>query len=199
MLRPLIAAALAVFAASAAPAFAQQTQSAIFAGGCFWCIESDMDKVPGVVATTSGYSGGTLENPTYPNHEGHREVLKVDFDPSKVSYGQLVDIFFRSVDPTDAGGQFCDRGHAYTTAIYVADDAQKQAAEKAKADAQAELGKPIVTPIEAAGPFWAAEDYHQNYYKKNPIRYRYYRSACGRTRTVEALWGNAAYQGIPAH
>ncbi|MFN3546240.1 MAG: peptide-methionine (S)-S-oxide reductase MsrA [Mesorhizobium sp.] len=199
MPRLLIAASLAVFAASTIPAAAQQTQSAIFAGGCFWCIESDMDKVPGVTATTSGYSGGTLQNPTYPNHEGHREVLKVEFDPSKISYGQLVDIFFRSVDPTDAGGQFCDRGHAYTTAIYVADDEQRQAAEKAKAAAQAELGKPVVTPIEMAGTFWAAEDYHQDYYRKNPIRYRYYRSACGRNDRVETVWGNAAYQGIPAH
>ena len=199
MLRMLIAATLATFAASASPVAAQQSESAIFAGGCFWCIESDMDKVPGVTATTSGYSGGTLQNPTYPNHEGHREVLKVDYDPSKVSFAQLADIFFRSVDPTDAGGQFCDRGHAYTTAIYVADDAQKQAAEKAKAAAQAELGKPIVTPIEMAGTFWAAEDYHQDYYKKNPIRYRYYRGACGRNDRVEALWGNAAYAGIPAH
>jgi peptide-methionine (S)-S-oxide reductase len=199
MLRPLIAATLVLFAAAAAPASAQETRSAIFAGGCFWCIESDMDKVPGVLATTSGYSGGTMENPTYPNHEGHREVLKVDFDPTKVSYPQLVDIFFRSVDPTDAGGQFCDRGHAYTTAIYVADDMQRQAAEAAKAQAQAELGKPVVTPIEAASTFWPAEEYHQDYYRKNPVRYRYYRSACGRNRTVEALWGNAAYQGIPAH
>ena len=199
MPRTLIAATLAIFAALAMPAAAQQTQSAIFAGGCFWCIESDMDKVPGVTATTSGYSGGTLENPTYPNHEGHREVLKVDFDPSKVSFAQLVDIFFRSVDPTDPGGQFCDRGHAYTTAIYAANDEQKQTAEKAKTVAQAELGKPIVTPIEMAGPSWAAEDYHQDYYKKNPIRYRYYRSACGRNDRVETLWGNAAYHGIPAH
>ncbi|RST88353.1 peptide-methionine (S)-S-oxide reductase [Aquibium carbonis] len=199
MLRILIAATLAAFAASATPAAAQQTQSAIFAGGCFWCIESDMDKVPGVTATTSGYSGGTLANPTYPNHEGHREVLKVDFDPSKVSYAQLVDIFFRSVDPTDAGGQFCDRGHAYTTAVYAANAEQKQAAEKAKAIAQAELGKPVVTPVEMAGTFWPAEEYHQDYYKKNPIRYRYYRAACGRTDRVKTLWGNAAYQGIPAH
>ena len=191
MSRMLIAATLAVLAAVATPAAAQQTQSAIFAGGCFWCIESDMDKVPGVTATTSGYSGGTLQNPTYPNHEGHREVLKVDFDPSKVSYQQLVDIFFRSVDPTDAGGQFCDRGHAYTTAIYAANGEQKQAAEKAKSVAQAELGKPVVTPVEMAGTFWPAEEYHQDYYIKNPLRYKYYRYRCGRDERLEEIWGKA--------
>jgi peptide-methionine (S)-S-oxide reductase len=199
MPRLLIAATLAIFAVSALPAAAQQIQSAIFAGGCFWCLESDMDKVPGVLATTSGYSGGKLENPTYQNHEGHREVVKVDYDPAKVSFAQLTDIFFHSVDPTDAGGQFCDRGHAYTTAVYAADDEQRQTAEKAKAAARTELGKEIVTPIETAGPFWAAEDYHQDYYKKNPVRYRYYRFACGRNERVETLWGNAAYEGIPAH
>lgn len=203
MRRLLIAASLAAFtssfAALVAPAVAQETRAAIFAGGCFWCVESDFDKVPGVVSTTSGYSGGTLENPTYPNHEGHREVVRIEYDPAKVSFDRLVDVFFRSVDPTDAGGQFCDRGHAYTTAIYVADEEQEQAAEKAKAAAEAELGKPVVTPIEAAGRFWAAEDYHQDYYKKNPVRYRYYRFACGRNDRVETLWGNAAYEGIPAH
>ena len=177
------------------PALAE-TKSAIFAGGCFWCVEKDFDHVAGVVATTSGYSGGTLENPTYENHEGHREVVKIDFDPAKVDYATLVGIFLRSVDPTDAGGQFCDRGHAYSTAIYTTDDAEKAAAENAKADAEAALGKPVVTPVEAAGTFWPAEGYHQDYYKKNPVRYKYYRYSCGRDARVKKLWGKAAHHGI---
>ncbi len=192
--------ALALLAASAStPLAAQETQTAIFAGGCFWCVESDFDRVPGVTATVSGYSGGELENPTYRNHTGHREVVRIEFDPSKTSYRALVDIFFRSVDPTDAGGQFCDRGHAYTTAVYALDDQQKTAAENAKADAQAELGRPIVTPVEPAGAFWEAEAYHQDYYRKNPLRYKYYRYACGRDDRIEELWGKAAHRGIPAH
>jgi peptide-methionine (S)-S-oxide reductase len=180
------------------PAMAE-TQTAIFAGGCFWCVESDFDHVPGVISTTSGYSGGTLQNPTYQNHEGHREVVKIEFDPARTSFDKLVDVFFRSVDPTDDGGQFCDRGHAYTTAIYVTDKAQKAAAEKSKAEAEAALGRPIVTPIESAGGFWQAEGYHLDYYKKNPLRYTYYRSACGRDARLEELWGKAAHQGIASH
>jgi peptide-methionine (S)-S-oxide reductase len=180
------------------PALAE-TQTAIFAGGCFWCVESDFDHVPGVISTTSGYSGGTLQNPTYQNHEGHREVVKIEFDPARTSFDKLVDVFFRSVDPTDDGGQFCDRGHAYTTAIYVTDKAQKAAAEKSKEEAEAALGRPIVTPIESAGAFWQAEGYHLDYYKKNPLRYTYYRSACGRDARLEELWGKAAHQGIASH
>lgn len=200
--RSLRAAALLALAAGLsmqAPAVSAETQTAIFAGGCFWCVESDFDHVPGVISTTSGYSGGTLQNPTYQNHEGHREVVKIEFDPARTSFNKLVDVFFRSVDPTDDGGQFCDRGHAYTTAIYVTDKAQKAAAEKAKAEAEAALGQPVVTPIEAAGAFWQAEGYHLDYYKKNPLRYKYYRSACGRDARLEELWGKAAHQGIASH
>jgi peptide-methionine (S)-S-oxide reductase len=199
--RSLSAALLALAAGLSVPAHAvsAETQTAIFAGGCFWCVESDFDHVPGVLSTTSGYSGGTLQNPTYQNHEGHREVVKIEFDPARTSFDKLVDVFFRSVDPTDDGGQFCDRGHAYTTAIYVADKAQKAAAEKAKAEAEAALGRPIVTPIEAVGSFWQAEGYHLDYYKKNPLRYKYYRSACGRDARLEELWGQAAHQGIASH
>ena len=198
MFRHLAAAALLALASMPA-AYAQQTETAIFAGGCFWCVEKDFDHVEGVVSTVSGYSGGTMQNPTYPNHEGHREVVRIEYDPAKVSYDALVATFFRTVDPTDAGGQFCDRGHAYTTAIYVADEAQKAAAEKAKAEAEAALGQRIVTPIESAGTFWDAEDYHQDYYLKNPLRYTYYRSACRRDARVEELWGAAARQGVAAH
>ena len=199
--RSLSAALLALAAGLSMPALAvsSETQTAIFAGGCFWCVESDFDHVPGVISTTSGYSGGTLQNPTYRNHEGHREVVKIEFDPARTSFDKLVDVFFRSVDPTDDGGQFCDRGHAYTTAIYVTDKAQKAAAEKAKAEAEAALGQRIVTPIEAAGTFWQAEGYHLDYYRKNPLRYKYYRSACGRDARIEELWGNAAHQGIASH
>jgi peptide-methionine (S)-S-oxide reductase len=197
-----LSAALFAFAAGLfmpGPAVSAETQVAIFAGGCFWCVESDFDYVPGVLSTTSGYSGGTLQNPTYQNHEGHREVVKIEFDPARTSFDKLVNVFFRSVDPTDDGGQFCDRGHAYTTAIYVTDKAQKAAAEKAKAEAEAALGRPIVTPIEPARTFWQAEGYHLDYYKKNPLRYKYYRSACGRDARLEELWGEAALQGIASH
>lgn len=198
MIRAAIASAVLALAAPL-PAAAGETSTAIFAGGCFWCVESDFDHVEGVVSTVSGYSGGTLANPTYQNHEGHREVVRITFDPARVSYATLVSIYFRSVDPTDAGGQFCDRGHAYTTAIYVADEKQKKAAEKARKEAEAALGQRIVTPVEAAGPFWDAEDYHQDYSRRNPLRYNYYRYACGRDARVEALWGAAAHQGIAAH
>lgn len=180
------------------PAMAE-TQTAIFAGGCFWCVESDFDRVPGVISTTSGYSGGKLQNPTYQNHEGHREVVRIEFDPARTSFEKLAAVFFRSVDPTDDGGQFCDRGHAYTTAIYVTGKAQQTAAKRAKAEAEAALGQPIVTPIEAAGTFWQAEGYHLDYYRKNPLRYKFYRSACGRDARIEQLWGKAAHQGIASH
>jgi peptide-methionine (S)-S-oxide reductase len=199
--RSLSAALLALAAGLSMPVYPAmaETQTAIFAGGCFWCVESDFDHVPGVISTTSGYSGGTLKNPTYRNHEGHREVVKIEFDPGRTSFDKLVDVFFRSVDPTDDGGQFCDRGHAYTTAIYVTGKAQQEAAKKAKAEAEAVLGQRIVTPIEAAGTFWQAEDYHLDYYRKNPLRYKYYRSACGRDARIEELWGKAAHQGIASH
>ena len=198
MIRQLAAATLIALAAPL-PLAAQETGTAIFAGGCFWCVESDFDHVPGVTSTVSGYSGGEIENPTYQNHNGHREVVKIEFDPSKVDYKTLVDIFFRSVDPTDAGGQFCDRGHSYTTAIYALDDEQQAVAEKARVEAEAELGKPIVTPVEPASAFWDAEGYHQDYYEKNPLRYKYYRYACGRDDRIAELWGASAHQGIMAH
>jgi len=195
MIRVFAAFALASAVFAPLPAMAE-TRSLIVAGGCFWCVEKDFDHVPGVVATTSGYSGGTMENPTYRNHEGHREVVRIDYDPAKTDYATLVTVFFRSIDPTDDGGQFCDRGHAYTTAVTYTTDEEKAVAEKAKADAAAALGQPIVTPVEKAGTFWQAEDYHQDYYKKNPIRYAYYRGGCGRDARVEQVWGKAAHQGI---
>lgn len=199
MIRQTIAAfAVAALTSFTAPAMAADTETAIFAGGCFWCVESDFDPVDGVISTTSGYIDGEGENPTYYDHSkrGWREAVKIEFDPSKVSYTKLVDSFFRSVNPTDAGGQFCDRGHSYTTAVYTTSKAQAETAEMAKAAAETELGKPVVTPIKTATDFYAAEDYHQDYHNKNPVRYKYYRHSCGRDRDVKKLWGAAARRGL---
>lgn len=169
---------------------------AIFAGGCFWCMEKPFEHVEGVSEVISGYSGGTSMNPTYQNYVrgGHIEVVKVVFDPAKVSYDKLLDIFWHQINPTDAGGQFVDRGHAYTTAIFYLSDVQKKAAiaSKKRMDASGIFGKPIVTPIVAAVPFWPAEEYHQNFYSKNPVRYWYYRSRSGRDDYLESVWGDAA-------
>ncbi len=182
---------------------AQELKTATFAGGCFWCVESDFDKVPGVVKTISGYTGGIQPNPTYEQvtagGTGHREAVQIVYDPSRVSYAELLTAFWHSVDPTDGGGQFCDRGQSYQTAIFVADDEERRLAETSKQAAEASLGKTIVTPIEAAGPFFPAEDYHQDFYEKSPLRYSYYRFACGRDQRVKELWGERAYRGIPDH
>lgn len=208
MTKRLLAAALALGltapATLAAPAaLAQEAETAVFAGGCFWCVESDFDKVPGVVRTISGYTGGHVASPTYKQVSaggtGHREAVQVTYDPGKVTYEELLEVFWHSVDPTDAGGQFCDRGESYTTAVHVRDAAQRAAAEASKEKAAAELGKPVVTPILDAGPFYAAEEYHQDYYEKNPLRYRYYRWGCDRDDTIEAVWGERAFAGIPGH
>jgi peptide-methionine (S)-S-oxide reductase len=164
-------------------------QTAVFAGGCFWCVEADLEKLDGVGDVVSGYAGGELENPTYENHEGHLEVVRAPYDPDVISYRALADYFLRHIDPLDGEGQFCDRGHSYTTAVFYADEAQRSAAEAAKAAAEAELGETIVTPIRPLDAFWIAEDYHQDYYKKNPIRYNFYRTTCGRDRRVRAVWG----------
>ncbi len=175
-------------------------ETAIFAGGCFWCVESDFDHVPGVLETVSGYTGGHLDNPTYKDvvreTTGHREAVKITYDPSKVSYDQLLDVFWRSVDPTDPDGQFCDRGESYTTAIYTLDEEQLAAAEASSKEAMETLGKPIATVITPASMFYPAEDYHQNYYQKNPVRYRFYRLGCRRDARIEALWGAEAHRGI---
>ncbi|HEX8466787.1 MAG TPA: peptide-methionine (S)-S-oxide reductase MsrA [Allosphingosinicella sp.] len=181
-------------AAGAAPN--SRLASAVFAGGCFWCTESDFDKVPGVVSTISGYSGGRIANPTYEQVSsggtGHIEAVKVIYDPAKVSYSKLVAHFFRTVDPLDGGGQFCDRGSQYRSAIFVAGPAERRIAEATKGNAAALLKKPIATQILAAAPFYPAEDYHQNYYKKNPTKYKYYRWRCGREARLTKVWGNSA-------
>jgi peptide-methionine (S)-S-oxide reductase len=193
----LLALSLAAGLMSAKPALAD-TEVAIFAGGCFWCVEADFDKVPGVLSTTSGYIGGTTPNPTYYNHTAarHREAVRIEFDNTRVSYDQLLTAFFHSVDPTDGGGQFCDRGYSYTTAVYAVNDAQLAAARKAKAEAAKELKQEVVTEIAPAPQFWPAEDYHQEYYKKNPLRYTYYRNGCGRDARLEQVWGANALKGI---
>ena len=171
-----------------------QTEEAIFAGGCFWCVESDFDKVTGVVETISGYTGGTIDNPTYKQVSkettGHYEAVKVVYDPTVVSYPELVEYFWRHVDPTDDGGQFCDRGQSYETAIFAKPGTERDAAEASKSaiEASGVLSDPIVTPILDAATFWDAEDYHQDYYLKNPLRYNYYRRACGRDNRVKEVW-----------
>lgn len=168
---------------------------ATFAGGCFWCVESDFDKVPGVKSTVSGYIGGKVANPTYEQvstkSTGHAEAVEVIYDPKVVSYEQLVDYFWRTIDPTTKDRQFCDAGSPYRTGIFV-HDAQQLAAARAsleKLEKTKPFKEPVVTEITLAGPFYAAEDYHQDYYKKNPVRYRYYRGGCGRDERLRELWG----------
>jgi len=210
----MILLALALALAQPGPARAAQQQgaqmqndktaTATFAGGCFWCVESDFMKVPGVTSVVSGYTGGKEKNPTYEqvsaHRTGHLESVQVHYDPSKVSYDYLLDYFWRHIDPTDAGGQFCDRGEQYRSAIFYSDEAQRLAAEKSKAaiDKSGVLGKPVATEIRPFEVFYPAEDYHQNYAGKNPVRYEYYRFSCGRDKTVKAVWGDARELSPPA-
>lgn len=187
---------------------AAETEVLTVAGGCFWCVEADFEKVRGVSEVVSGYTGGTTKNPTYKEvtrgGTGHYEAVQIMFDPAQVSRAQLVNMFLRSVDPTDAGGQFCDRGESYRTAIFVSDPAEKRLAQQAVDEAQAALGQEIVTPVLDAKQFYLAEDYHQDYYKGDrlilsrfgPISqekaYKRYRDACRRDERVRQLWGSAA-------
>ncbi|KAB7619566.1 peptide-methionine (S)-S-oxide reductase MsrA [Alkalilimnicola sp. S0819] len=170
-----------------------EPRSALFAGGCFWCMEPPFDELDGVLSTTSGYAGGDVANPSYEQvtagGTGHREVVRVLFDPDKVSYQRLLEVYWRNVDPLDAGGQFCDRGESYTSALFVADEAQREAAQRSKRAAAAQLGENIVTPILPATDFYPAEEYHQNYYRKNPARYHFYKWNCGRAQRLEQVWG----------
>ncbi len=168
-------------------------QKAMFAGGCFWCMEKPFEKLDGVISVVSGYAGGTAENPDYSTYQrgGHIEVVEISFDPEKIHYQELLDVYWRQVDPTDSGGQFVDRGHGYTTAIFFHDTEQKSLAEASKKilDESNVFSKPIVTPIVEATTFYSAERYHQDYYKKNPIRYKIYRSRSGRDQFLEKVWG----------
>jgi peptide-methionine (S)-S-oxide reductase len=177
---------------------AAEQASAVFAGGCFWCMEGPYDVLDGVISTTSGYIGGSQPNPTYKQVSaggtGHAEAVRVVYDPTKVGYDQLVEIFWHNVDPTQVDGQFCDHGNQYRTAIFYADDEQKEVAEHSLAVLQ--TNKPfkgdIVTEIVPASTFYPAEDYHQDYYQTNPLRYKYYRWACGRDQRLSELWGDMA-------
>ncbi len=188
-------AALILAAAASSPARAQATAQATFAGGCFWCIESDFDKFPGVISTTSGYTGGSVASPTYQQVSakttGHAEAVRIVFDPAKVSYEQLLAKYWTSIDPTTRDRQFCDVGTPYRTAIFTHDAAQLEAARKSLADLEKSkpFKEPIVTQIVPASAFYAAEEYHQDYHKKNPVRYSFYRRTCGRDARLQQLWG----------
>jgi peptide methionine sulfoxide reductase msrA/msrB len=179
-------------------------QKATFAGGCFWCTESDFEKIDGVVEVVSGYTGGDEKNPTYEQVSsgatGHYEAVQIYYDPQKISYAQLLEVFWRHVNPTDAGGQFVDRGPQYRSAIFYHDDEQKALAEKSKADMDKSgvFKTPLVTPIIPLKQFYPAEKYHQDYYKKNPIRYKWYRSGSGRDQFLENTWGDRPVKKKPA-
>lgn len=171
-----------------------EEREAVFAGGCFWCMEPPYDKLDGVLETTSGYTGGHTKNPSYRSvtggDTGHYEAVRVTYDPEKIDYAQLLEVFWHNIDPLDAGGQFCDRGSSYRTAIFVRDETQKHLARESKARIAEQRGQSVATRIRSAGPFYPAEDYHQNYYQKNPLRYQYYRHRCGRDQRLEELWGS---------
>lgn len=178
--------------------YAQDTDKAIFAGGCFWCLEKPFDDLTGVISTTSGYTGGKKDNPSYEEvssgNTGHAESVEVVYDPQQVSYEQLLDVYWRNVDPVDGGGQFCDRGSQYRPSIFYRSDEQRALAEKSKQalDQSGQLPKPIKTSIIEASEFYPAEDYHQNYYKTNSTWYHFYRFTCGRDQRLEKLWGKKA-------
>jgi peptide-methionine (S)-S-oxide reductase len=188
---------------ASAPAFASEALSpdrgahlaeATFAGGCFWCMEPPFDKLPGVVSTTSGYTGGKVANPTYrevsAGGTGHVEAVRVLYDATKITYQKLLDVFWHNVDPVDAEGQFCDRGDQYRAAIFYHDAEQKRLAEASKAalEGSGRFARPLATEIRPAGPFFAAEEYHQDYYRKNPVRYKFYRFSCGRDQRLKDIW-----------
>ncbi|MGH7459348.1 MAG: peptide-methionine (S)-S-oxide reductase MsrA [Longimicrobiaceae bacterium] len=174
-----------------------QLDTATFAAGCFWCVEEAFDKVAGVISTTSGYTGGHAVNPTYEEVSaggtGHTEAVRVAFDPSGVGYRELLEAFWKNVDPLDAGGQFCDRGSQYRSGIFVHDQEQRRLAERSKQQlaSSGRFDRPIATEIVAATEFYRAEEYHQDYYRKNPLRYRFYTSGCGRYDRLDELWGEA--------
>jgi peptide-methionine (S)-S-oxide reductase len=198
-LRRTLLTALLIFSpllvvAQTAPA---KTAKATFAGGCFWCMEAPYDKLPGVISTTSGYIGGSVKNPTYEQvstgRTGHTEAVQVEYDPSKVTYEKLLQTFWMNIDPTVKNAQFCDHGSQYRSGIFYHDDTQRQLAEASKAalDKSKPFKEPIVTEITKASEFYRAEDYHQDYYKTNPVRYKLYRNGCGRDARLKELWGKA--------
>jgi peptide-methionine (S)-S-oxide reductase len=198
MLKTALAALVLTVTALSSAAPAQTTaedklRTAIFAAGCFWCVEEAFDKVDGVVETVSGYTGGILPNPTYEqvstHTTGHAEALRVKYDPARVTYAQLLDTFWHNVDPFDGGGQFCDRGSSYRGAVFVMDDEQEKLAKDSKAKVAAQFNRAVATEIVRATPFYAAEGYHQDYHAKNPLRYTFYKWNCGRAQRLEEIWG----------
>jgi peptide-methionine (S)-S-oxide reductase len=194
----LVVGVLSLFGASNAAIAAETRATATFAGGCFWCMQPPFENLPGVVTTTVGYTGGQKRNPTYEEVSaggtGHAESVQIVYDPTKITYEKLLDVFWHNVDPVTREAQFCDHGHQYRSAIFYADDSQRRLAEESKRalEASGKLPGLIVTEIVAASEFWPAEDYHQRYHEKNPIRYRYYRWGCGRDARLHELWGDAA-------
>ncbi|NBC23891.1 MAG: peptide-methionine (S)-S-oxide reductase MsrA [Gammaproteobacteria bacterium] len=195
ILRAVLAAALAL-GATTARAAEDDLATAIFAGGCFWCMEPPYDEMDGVKSTISGYIGGHVADPSYQQvtggDTGHAEAVKIVYDPEVVDYGQLLHVFWRNVDPLTANRQFCDQGSQYRSAIFYVDERQKTLAEQSLAEVAARFDDPVVTEINSAGTFYPAEDYHQNYYEKNPLRYKFYRYGCGRDARLEELWGKEA-------
>jgi len=196
-----VSAAIAADGNKAVETHAAKTQKAIFAGGCFWCMEAPFEKLPGVVSAVSGYTGGTKENPTYEEVSsggtGHAEAVEITFDPEKISYEKLLDVFWMNIDPTAVDRQFVDAGHQYRAAVFYLDDEQKRLAEESREKLQksSRFTKPVVTEITQASVFYPAEDYHQDYYKKNPIRYKYYRNGSGRDQFLDSIWGKDRKQG----
>jgi len=174
------------------------TEKATFAGGCFWCMEAPFDSLDGVISVTSGYTGGTVKNPSYEQVSGgttgHAEAVQVVYDPRKISYDRLLDVFWRNIDPTVKDRQFCDHGNQYRSGIFFHSDEQRRSAVRSREllEKNKRLREAVVTEITPAGPFYRAEEYHQHYYKKNPIRYTYYRTSCGRDKRLKELWGDAA-------
>lgn len=195
--RPLaLGIATAVLGIASTSLQAETPAEAVFAGGCFWCMEPPYDRQPGVTATISGYTGGELENPTYDDVSSgdtdHIEVVKVEYDADQISYEQLLDIYWRNIDPFAVGRQFCDVGDQYRSAIFYQDDEQRELAEASKEAMEERFDETITTEILPADTFWAAEEYHQNYYEKNPVRYKFYRFSCGRDGRLEEVWGDEA-------
>jgi peptide-methionine (S)-S-oxide reductase len=192
MTKTILIASLTLFST----AFAAERGEAIFAGGCFWCEEASFEGLPGVTAVISGYTGGSKKSPSYEEVSsggtGHAESVRVLFDPAKTSYAKLLEVFWHNVDPFSSGGQFCDRGNQYRPAIFVLDDAQKRAAEDSKRAVEAELKRTVAVEITRAGEFYPAEEYHQDFFKKNPSRYHEYREGCGRDRRLREVWGARA-------
>jgi peptide-methionine (S)-S-oxide reductase len=195
LLAPLLATASETPEPKEGSPHVENLATATFAGGCFWCMEHPFDELPGVLSVTAGYTGGHTENPTYEEVSsggtGHAESVQISYNPSKISYGKLLTVFWHNVDPTDSGGQFCDRGDQYRSEIFYHGEEQRRVAEESLRALEKEKPFPgkIVTKIVPAGPFYPAETYHQHYYKKNPVRYRYYRFACGRDARLRELWG----------